>query len=832
MSAELPIFDWYGDRREFLHGSVRLVVSGLIYEAAAPLLAACGQLDGTPKVAGQEILDIPDRKFSIVFIPWKSGQELEERAVLAGKIVEVRWDKQRQVQRLFISDILGSSSREVNLPIELSLDRGVVVVGRALAFSPDGGELAVGVRSGSGRNNVQHVFLVDTQDLSVRKIHEGPSDVEGNLLWSHGGKRLLISSYPHAFREPPYRGAVSVFDFERERVVYSESGAVTDGFSPDGKWVVTSKGYINHQGRPVNPYGLPLSFDPSFPDSKLINIDTGKSFGFLFQGNLEWSKDGRYLAATKLPIAALSGGGYFELPGVTFIDLETGYEDYLTSLDLPTGGKWEHAAPIAFLPDNRTLLLLVKQTDSREHIVSWRLGTSEAIVLFSTQSIEHPGTVSYSLVSPAELLVTEENSARGNMEVRLINLNSGTVTPQYKIQAKDAYVIRAGLSGTSYLQHDYSGESTRFYHYSVKDGRSTLLGRADFYPPLTNFEFWARHEESENNFDFGPGDILVGPGGRGWYLQNGGRYEIPGRVEDFVQRRHKNMKAYEVPAWVLDKISVKEMPSRFFEDQHGRMIDSWSDRLIVVWGGLGSTSKSVMEDHGPFYQLLLEYGWKENQVLFGTCNMRVVRDTFFPELYDRNHSLRYPPTNINEGKNFYSWLKTKAPLLQVTSYGHSQGGVICFYAGGLSHPDMHCQIVTVNAPLVGVDRAVVSVGPFEFEDLSFFKGCESWPVDDWCEALRHYVAEGESSTLRENVENWAKLIENNGVELVNFSARQDPLVGTDRAILKNSTSSINGREIQRVWDIPGALIGNRSPHGRILNHKPFLSEAIKFVGRP
>lgn len=344
-------------------------------------------------------------------------------------------------------------------------------------------------------------------------------------------------------------------------------------------------------------------------------------------------------------------------------------------------------------------------------------------------------------------------------------------------------------------------------------------------------QFVEQIPESENKLNFRLGDILVDSRGKRWFLQNGGRYEIRGSVRGFMQSRHKKMRVFEVPNWAIDKVPARELPNRFFKDQHNRQIDGNSDRLLVLWGGLGSTSQSTMKDFGPLVDAFLANGGRESQVLFGTFNTRIVGNGFVPEMYGQEYSLGYPPTAIERAKDFYKWLKLKAPLVQVVSCGHSQGGVVSFYAG-LAYPDMHSRVITVNAPLVGVDRTLISIGPFEFEDLAFFRGCESRPIDDWCESLRHYVAEGDSPTLRDNVENWAKLILSRGVELVNFSAKQDPLVGTDRAILKNSTSSINGREIQRVWDIPGAMIGNRSPHGRILDHRPFLLEVIKFIGRP
>lgn len=337
--------------------------------------------------------------------------------------------------------------------------------------------------------------------------------------------------------------------------------------------------------------------------------------------------------------------------------------------------------------------------------------------------------------------------------------------------------------------------------------------------------------ESENKLNFRPGDILVDFRGKPWYLQNGGRYEIHSSTREFVEKRHKKMKIFQVPPWVIDKIPKKEMPGRFFEDQYGRLIDGQSSRLLVFWGGLGSTSDSTKKFFERAVERFLAIGGKETQILFGTYRMGVIKDGFVPGLYDESDSLGYPPTSIDEANNLYTWLKLKAPLAQVVSCGQSQGGVVCFYAA-LAHPGIHSRIITINAPLTGVDRISVSAGPFEFEDLAFFKGCESWPIDDKCEAIRHYVAEGDNPTLRGNVENWAKLILDNGIEIFNFSATQDPLVKTERAILENSTHSINGKKIQQVWDVPTAMTGYSSPHGGILSHEPFLAELVRVIGRP
>ncbi|MBI3290559.1 hypothetical protein HYZ78_04140 [Candidatus Microgenomates bacterium] len=878
MSAELPIFEWYGDRREFLRGAVRLGggTAGTIY--LAPFLAGC-TTEPSDDVAIASVAEtvqdeLPQRFFNPEWIRWRAEKESERKDYLFGQIAEIRWDEQKRAQRLFISDILGGPAREIDLPIRLDLEQGGAVVGRAIAFSPDGSQLAVAVRTGSGRVNQQNIFVVDVQSLVARKIYEGASDTESYLAWSQDSKKLLAASYPHAIVTPPYRGEVNVLDVESGRPVYREQAAIAISFSPDGKWVVTDRGFLTTDGRPlrVDPiFSVPQP--PYLPDSSLVNLDTGKRYKVTFQGNLKWSADGKYLAAARWPIAATSRGGYFNYPGIDVFDLVTGEEK---SSDLPFG--WDYPAPISISPDNKQLIFSATiPKESEEVLTLLNLETQEIKVLLRQPQamlfsfgLGNPDF--YSFLSSTELLMVTQNINNGDIEVKNFDLMTGNISLQYSVKP-EGWLIRSGDFGLEQITYlvrksggvDLPGE-IQFFNYSKKDERNVLLGTAQDFPPLTDFassieavsdgqtlsvegasyifangrlyesrvdsssvsakpasrRLLEQVPRSENKLDFGPGDILVGPGGRSWYLQNGGRYEIPGRVEDFVQKRHKNMKAYEVPGWVLDKILVKELPERFFLDQYGRLIDGYADRLLVLTAGVGQDSDGTVKTFERVVKRA-ERLLPPEQILYGSLNVHIDDNGVTPLKHGREQSVQFPEFSINALSHHVSWLKKKAPLAQVVMCGHSQGGYLSFNVAR-SHPDYICRVITINSPLKGADRVVTRF--LELEEL-----VELCAAIGNCQALDFYADIGDDPVWDQRVENFATELRNRNVEVFTFSAERDPWVRSDYAIIKNSNDSIGNRKVRLRWDLSDYRGSFQSVHGAILDYDPFIEELAAVIGR-
>lgn len=343
--------------------------------------------------------------------------------------------------------------------------------------------------------------------------------------------------------------------------------------------------------------------------------------------------------------------------------------------------------------------------------------------------------------------------------------------------------------------------------------------------------------ESENKLNFGAGDILIDSRGKGWYLRNDGRYEIRERIPDFVQKRRKNMRVYEVPSWVINNVREHELPPATFVDWHGRTIDARSPVLIVLFSGLASSSDWVTREWEEVVKGLLEVGWKDSQIVYGTYNVGVSKtiggkSVFKPEPYTQEHSTRFPGQSRDAASHLLSWLAEKCPLSCFAAWGHSEGGDLVFNAA-VSHTDSVCQVGTIDAPLKGVDRALVSAGPFEFEELAYFNGCESWPIDDKCEAIRFYTAQGESSDHAQQVENQARWLREHGVGVFNASNKRDPLIGPEQAILENSDRKVGSYALKNLWDVPVSTSGPLGPHGVLLKHKPFIKEFIvPVIGRP
>lgn len=878
-SAELPIFESEFTRRQFLRGSAQLGASGLIYSAMYPFLSECSQADSgeslvVASAAESTQSEIPERYFTLEWIRWKAEQELGKSDFLVGQIAEVRRDKQTQNQRVFISEILGGPSREVILPTELDINKGTVIIGpSSLAFSPDGGKLAIWARSGSGGATKEHIFVVDTQNLSVGKIHEGRGTTAAGLLrWSQDGKRLAFSSYPGELGAPPSMGTAHVFDLEDNKIVFSDERAIARDFSPDGKWLVVDKGYTTPDGRPISDIA---PRPPYTVDMHLVNLGSGEVRKVFFQGNFVWSHDSRYLAATRWPIATTSRGGYFNYPGIDVLDSINRDEAFG---DLPVG--WDYPTPLLFSPDNgKVLFSATIPRQAEEALALLDIKTEKVHVLYQRPQpmlfgfgLSNPNL--YSFLSPTELLTTEQNVSSGDIEVKIIDLTTGNIVPQYSIRPEGplAGFGRFELKQAVYQIRksggvDLPGE-VQFYSYSKSINRSALLGKAEDGDYLTNYtssieavsdgeavsvdnnayifangrlyksktndeEVPARTvlhrnieriSRSENKLDFGTGDILIGPGGRGWYLQNGGRYEIPGRAEDFVHSRHKNMKAYEVPSWVIDKIPVKEMPSRFFEDQHGRRIDGASPRLFLLSQGMGSESTKDLQVFSGMIAFLKSIGCRDEQILFGTCNVEVKRLGNSREITPRLHAKEHSTGPVNDSLIAMSynldWISEKAPTAQLALIGHSQAGFVGL-RGALSHPQMVCQVVTIDSPHKGVDDVVLNFNGIDFDRIGFYFG----------QVGEDFVRLGESASFGEEVEGLARKVTNYGIDLFTFSNARDRIVSPDRAILRNATRGIGSYEVPLLWNGP-ERDGILPAHGWLLDNPQFLEVLVRLVGRP
>lgn len=360
--------------------------------------------------------------------------------------------------------------------------------------------------------------------------------------------------------------------------------------------------------------------------------------------------------------------------------------------------------------------------------------------------------------------------------------------------------------------------------YQITPAASTHFGVTREAAKLPD-QFVSQIPESENKITFQDGEILVTPNNDAWYIQNGGRYKVGGNVENFCQTRHKNFRVYQVPFWVVDRVKKNELPPETFKDQYGREIDARSGRLIALMSGLTSDSDSVERDFGSIIKSLKAAGWKENQIVLLTHKF-----INSPARYT-SHDSRSPVESRKACAQTLGWLKSRCPLSQVISVGHSMGGDAVFH-GSLAHRDFVCRVVTINSPLLGIDKNVVQ--NLEIENWSFLRDCDDWPNTDKCLSTQFYASAGDSLTYGANMENWGMQLRNSGVELFTFSASGDPFVPTANAVLANSNTSIGSYDVRLRWELNTNFTrgSDFNPHGFLLEYEPFVSELLRVVGRP
>lgn len=844
MAVELPIF-WQVDRRAFLHGGVEIAKkAGIIYTAVqlAPLFAACTDVDGTADASVQEEqsekLFIPERSFSPEWVNWKnegeSGaklKELENGLYLFGLFAKIN-----PRGLLTIEDFSTGKKSETRLSINNST---------ALRFSPDLTRIIAWDPSLNLKDGTVFLIDIDGQKLFPRKVQGGISSPtpEGQINWSPDSRFFALTT---GFLEGGGGASESnVRIFDRNGNFLSEQPrSLAIGFSPNGEWLVMETGQFKLQAFNLTTHKI-LAIPPSYPfpawstDSKSMVVDTCTAL----------TKELVCMGVSPTVLNLETGRGkVFDLPPSQIFKFS------------PDGGK------LFLINENNNINLIDLSTDISKTVFKLEEGVIIKDAIFSSEN---------------EILIAfYRPGGKGDgfsaLEVIKLNLAEGKVLDRVKIDLKnsnavfDKFLTPQWVKLTDFLE--FSGPRPpprKFLLVSLKTGKTHVLGEAaqdeyaDFIPQIITdgdlvearghkFIFQEKRlypislpveqflvdaspvpipsstipeiSQSENKLGFGNGELLAGNDVNLWYLRNNNRYRVNEDIGDFIQRRHKIMKVWKTPHWVIDRVSKKELPTRFFKDQYGRTIDGKSPRLIVLMAGVNSVSEDATATFNSLVASLKSIGWMNNQILYGTYNVDVRKTDdnkieIIPRLYNQRHSMQLVNYSVQAFSYFLDWIRRKAPLSQITICGHSQGGDIGF-SGALSHPDLTCQIITIDSPLKGVDQMFLKAQDIDLDKVGNF----------WGDAARSYIEIGDDQSFSEVIEKQVLSLQNRGIEVFSFSNSHDGLVRPDRAVLLNSNKRIEEENITLLWDEPDwGLLGS---HGALLTHDPFLNELLKVIGRP
>lgn len=842
MPAELPSF-WQGDRRAFLRDGVEIVKkAGIIYSAIelAPLLAACTDVDGTTdasvKEERTEELFIPERSFSLEWVKWKkesdSGiqlKELEDGTYLFGQFGKIN---QRGVLTIF--DLLTGQKLETRLPISNPT---------SLKFSPDLTRISVWSSSPNLKDGAVFLVDIDGQKLFPRKVAGGISSPtpEGVINWSPDSRFFTLTTGFLEGGGGAVAGNVRIFD-RNGNLIREQPRALAISFSPNGEWLVWETGQFRLQAFNLTNHKI-VTIPPSYPFPT-------------------WSPDGKsmVLDTCTTPTRELTCAGV----SPTVLNLETGRGKVF---DLPQSQifKFSPGGGKLFLAGENNVNLIDLATNNSKTV--FKLET-EVVIKDAVFSSEDE-------VSIAFYRIDDKGGGFNALEVIRLNLVEGRVLDKVLINLKGTNVVFDKFLKSQWLRlidfGEFSGPRPpprKFLIVSLATGKSHILGEAgqdeyaDFIPQIITdgdlvsarghkFIFQEKRlypislpveqflvdvspvpipsstiteiPQSENKIEFDNGELLVGDDGSSWYLRNKTRYRVNEAVDDFVQRRYKNMKAWEVPFWVIDKVSRNEYPPQFFKDQYLRTIDGYSPRLIVLMAGVNSVSEDAITTFTSLVGHLKSIGWVDNQILYGSYNVDTRKTDdgieITPQFYDQRHSKQLVNYSVQAFSYFLDWIRRKAPLSQVTICGHSQGGDIGF-SGALSHPDLTCQIITIDSPLKGVDQMFLKAQDIDLDKVGNF----------WGDAARSYIEIGDDQSFSEIIEKQVLNLQNRGIEVFSFSNSYDGLVRPDRAVLLNSNKKIGEESITLLWDEPDwGLLGS---HGALLHHYPFLNELLKVIGRP
>lgn len=264
--------------------------------------------------------------------------------------------------------------------------------------------------------------------------------------------------------------------------------------------------------------------------------------------------------------------------------------------------------------------------------------------------------------------------------------------------------------------------------------------------------------------------------------------------------------------------------------------------------GLGTEAQDVpTKVFSEIVQGLKLLEWRDNQIVF--VSHRTDQDengNLTPVFYTQDDALS--PIRSREGCGlFFDWLTTRAPLSQIIGCGHSMGGDAIFHTA-VTRPEIFCQVVTINSPLLGVDENYLGNETLSPEDLAaldcaYFKDFSLPPplkdMVSGCQAVQFYAnAGGNNPGYATNVINSADNLQKSGTEVFTFSAVKDPIAPTARAVLTNSKRRIGDYEVTLSWDLSHYdPAGKRKPiltsaHGLLLSHKPFIAELLRVIGRP
>jgi Tol biopolymer transport system component len=135
-------------------------------------------------------------------------------------------------ERKMLRNLTGGYTSKYEYPIVQMLTVGPVM-GRDLAFSPTGDQIAFFAKKERGRNLV----LINALSGTIEKSVPLPQEQELNPAYSPDGKRIAFA----AFQGP--QPDIFIYDTESGRVVNITNDRYFDGspvFSPDGKWLVYS----------------------------------------------------------------------------------------------------------------------------------------------------------------------------------------------------------------------------------------------------------------------------------------------------------------------------------------------------------------------------------------------------------------------------------------------------------------------------------------------------------------------------------------------------------------------------------------------------------------
>lgn len=333
-------------------------------------------------------------------------------------------------------------------------------------------------------------------------------------------------------------------------------------------------------------------------------------------------------------------------------------------------------------------------------------------------------------------------------------------------------------------------------------------------------------EGEDGSLDFKQGDLITDETAW-WYVRNG-IYPI-NDVEKFKAGTRFSGNQTKIPEWSLGELNFGKEPtlrgnSVLYWD--GTLKDSQPDGGILYLFLSGYLTSS--QDHDNTWKYLEdrfeERGLGKRQRLAGTYNSEVNPSTgsLVIEPYEAFHTKKHPLENLKRMDTFLTDLKRRFPRSRVIGIGHSLGGFMLFN-GALRHPDLFEAVITIDSPLMGLDRSYWSERMDVLFDIAG-KECGEYLVelgDDPSTPNKVYT---DGLSLRES-----------GVSVFTMTNEDDLFVRKNVSVLASSNTSYRGQNIQLVWQLGtygGYGLSLRelvTGHGQMLRDREIANTILKIA---